>query len=85
MTMPRSGHSGTGQSFPSDPPATVNSPVDVKVNGQPAEVLAAVGYPGSVHGYQVNFRVPADAVKGLATIQVSPAWITSSPVSIAVQ
>jgi len=73
------------QPFPSDPPAAVNSPVEVKVNGQPAEVLAAVGYPGSVDGYQVNFRMPADAPKGATAIQVSAAWIASSPVSIAVQ
>src|SRR5215471_8542051 len=60
----------TGQPFPSNPPAPSNSPVQVIVNGSPAEVIGAVGYPGSVDGYQVNFRVPSDAVKGLATIQV---------------
>ena len=75
----------TGQPFPSNPPAAVNSPVQVTVNGKAAEVIGAVGYPGSVDGYQVNFRVPSDAVKGLATIQVSAAWISSAPVGIPVQ
>ncbi|MBV8847551.1 MAG: hypothetical protein JO307_32470 [Bryobacterales bacterium] len=75
----------TGQTFPSNPPAPVNSPIQVIVNGSPAEVLAAVGYPGSVDGYQVNFRVPSGTAKGLATIQVSAAWITGTPVSIVVQ
>jgi hypothetical protein len=74
-----------GQPFPSNPIAAVNSPVQVILNGNPAEVLAAVGYPGSVDGYQVNFRLPADMVKGSATIQVSAAWIPSVPVSIPVQ
>jgi uncharacterized protein (TIGR03437 family) len=45
-----------GQPLPSNPLASVNSPVEVTVNGKPAEVLAAVGYPGVVDGYQVNFR-----------------------------
>ena len=74
-----------GRPFPSNPLAAVNSPVDVSVNGKSAEVLAAVGFPGVVDGYQVNFRVPADAAKGMATIQVSAAWIAGPPVSIAVQ
>ena len=74
-----------GQPFLSSPPAAVNSPVEVKVNGKAAEVLAAVGFPGAVDGYQVNFRVPPDTPKGAATIQVSAAWIASAPVSILVQ
>ena len=74
-----------GQPFPASPPAAVNSPVDVTVNGKPAEVLAAVGYPGAVDGYQVNFRMPSDTAKGVATIQVSAAWIAGTPVNIAVQ
>jgi uncharacterized protein (TIGR03437 family) len=55
------------------------------VNGISAEVLAAVGFPGSVDGYQVNFRVPQGAGKGVATIQVSAAWIAGTSVGIAVQ
>src|SRR5215469_7013844 len=74
-----------GQVFPTTPLAAVNSPVDVTVNGEPAEVLGAVGYPGAVDGYQVNFRVPPDTPKGTASIQVTAAWIAAPPVSIAVQ
>ena len=40
------------------PVAEVNSPVQVIVNGKVAQVIGAVGYPGAVDGYQVNFRVP---------------------------
>jgi uncharacterized protein (TIGR03437 family) len=57
----------------------------VTVNGKSAEVLGAVGYPGSVDGYQVNFRVPPDISQGGATIQISAAWIPGAPVSIAVK
>jgi len=74
-----------GQPFPASPAAVVNSPVEVTVNGKSAEVLAAVGFPGTVDGYQVNFRVPSDTAKGTATIQVSAAWIPGPPVSITVQ
>ena len=74
-----------GQPFPSSPLAVVNSPIDVTVNGKSAEVLAAVGYPGAVDGYQVNFRVPPDISPGSATIQISSAWIPGAPVSIAVK
>ena len=76
---------GPGNRFPSSPLAVVNSPVDVMVNGKSAEVLSAMGFPGSVDGYQVNFRVPSDVAKGSATVQVSAAWIPGPGVAIAVQ
>jgi hypothetical protein len=75
----------TGQPFPSSPAAAVNSPVQVTINGNPAEVLGAVGYPGSVDGYQVNFRVPSDAAKGLASVQVTAAWIAGAAVNMTIQ
>jgi uncharacterized protein (TIGR03437 family) len=74
-----------GQPFPASPLAAVNSPVEVTVNGKPADVLGAAGFPGAVDGYQVNFRLPPDTARGLATIQLSAAWIPSAPVNIAVQ
>ena len=64
---------------------SVNSPVEVTVNGKVAEVIRAVGFPGAVDGYQVDFRVPPDIAKGPATIQLSAAWITGAPVNIPVQ
>jgi hypothetical protein len=74
-----------GQPFPSSPLAVVNSPIDVTVNGKSAEVIGAVGYPGSVDGYQVNFRVPADTATGTASLQVSVAWISGTSVSIPIR
>ncbi|MBI3696596.1 MAG: hypothetical protein HY238_17365 [Acidobacteria bacterium] len=74
-----------GKPFPTSSLAAVNSPVEVTVNGRPAEVLAAVGFPGAVDGYQVNFRVPPDTARGTATIQVSAAWIAGSEVKIVIQ
>lgn len=74
-----------GKPFPANPLAVVNSPVAVTVNGKLAEVIGAVGYPGSVDGYQVNFRIPPDTQKGTAAVQVSVAWIPGTPVNIALQ
>jgi uncharacterized protein (TIGR03437 family) len=74
-----------GLPFPSNPLANVNSPLTVTVNGETAEVLAPVGYPGSVDGYQVNFQMPSDIQKGNASIQLTAAWIPGAPVSIPVQ
>ena len=59
--------------------------VEVLVNGKPAEMLSAVGYPGATDAYQVNFRVPPDAAKGPASIQLTAAWIAGTPVTIPVQ
>ncbi len=74
-----------GQPFTADPVQVVNSPLDVIVNGKPAEVLYAGGYPGVVDGYQVNFRVPEGTTAGMAAVQLTSAWITGPGVKIAVQ
>jgi hypothetical protein len=74
-----------GKPFPTSPLAVVNSPVDVTVSGTSAEVIGTAGYPGSTNSYQVNFRVPPDAARGTASLQLTVAWIPSAPVSIAIQ
>lgn len=74
-----------GQPFPATPLQVVNAPVAVIVNGAPAEVLDASGYPGTTNAYQVNFRLPAGVTTGLVTLQVTSAWIAGSAVKIAVQ
>ena len=74
-----------GRPFPASPLALVNSPVEVTVNGVPAEVLYAGGYPGAVDGYQVNFRLPSGITPGTVNLQVSAAWIAGPEVRIPVQ
>ena len=74
-----------GKPFPASPLARVNSPVEVTVNGAPAEVLDAVGYPGTTDTYQVNFRLPSGLTPGQASLQVSTAWIAGYEVRISVQ
>ena len=82
---PVRGAVGPGQPFPAVPPATVNSPVQITVNGEPAAVTAAVGYPGSTNGYQLNFQLPSDTAKGAAAIVLSAAWFAAQPIAITVQ
>jgi uncharacterized protein (TIGR03437 family) len=74
-----------GQPFPISPLQSVNSPVQVLVNVEPGDVSYAGGYPAAVDGYQVNFRVPNDAAPGMASIQVTSAWIGGPAVGMPVQ
>ncbi len=70
---------------PANPVAVERSPIEVTVNGEPAEIFGAVDYPCAVDGYQVNFRIPADMVPATATIQLSAAWISRDAFRIAFQ
>jgi uncharacterized protein (TIGR03437 family) len=74
-----------GKPFPTNPIQVVNSPIEITLDGRPAEVLAAVGYPGSVDDYQVNFRMPADNAPGSVAMQLSAAWVKGPEVQIPVQ
>jgi hypothetical protein len=74
-----------GQPFPKDAQVVVNSPVDVSVNGQAAQVINAIGWPGLVDTYRVDFQVPAGTAVGVAAMQIGAAWIPSVPINIMVQ
>ena len=85
---PTTPSTAAGQPFPSNPPVPVSSPITVTVNGEAAEVFAAVGQPGAQNQYQVNFRLPAGTVAstaGVATVLVSAAWIPGAPFDIFVR
>ena len=74
-----------GQPFPTDSLFQVNSPVDVTVNGRPAEVINNIGWTGLVDTYRIDFRVPDGTTAGMASIQITAAWISGTAVGIAVQ
>jgi uncharacterized protein (TIGR03437 family) len=76
---------GPGLPFPADSPQPVNSPVGVTVNGQSAEVVNAIGWPGYVGVYRVDFQLPDTAATGTVSIQLSAAWIPGPTVSIPIQ
>ena len=74
-----------GKPFPPSPVMPVNSPLQVAVNGRTAEVISAVGSPGAIDRYQVSFRLPRGTESGTATIQVTAAWVASSPATFPVK
>ncbi|MBI3470115.1 MAG: hypothetical protein HY013_02010 [Candidatus Solibacter usitatus] len=74
-----------GQPFPLDPFQEVNSPVELSVNGKPAEVINRIGWPGLVDTYRVDFRVPDGTAAGMAALQLTAAWIAGPEVRIPVQ
>jgi hypothetical protein len=74
-----------GQPFPTDSPFQVNSPLDVTVNGRPAEVINNIGWPGLVDTYRIDFRAPGGTTAGMASIQITAAWIAGPEVRIAIQ
>ena len=73
-----------GQPFPSDV-EVVNAPVEATVSGQPAQVLNAFGWPGTLDRYRVDFRVPDGTAGPIATIQLTAGFISGTPVNIPVQ
>jgi uncharacterized protein (TIGR03437 family) len=73
-----------GEPFPSDVLQQVNSPVAVTVDGQRAEVITSVGWPGLVDTYRVDFRCPATTKAG-STFQLTAAWIPGPAATIPVR
>ncbi|HEY7617977.1 MAG TPA: hypothetical protein VH744_14315 [Terriglobales bacterium] len=74
-----------GELFKVSPLSVLSSPLRITVNGAPAEVLYAGGYPGTEDAYQVNFRMPSTVTSGSATLQLIAAWIPGKDVRIAVR
>ena len=74
-----------GQPFPTDSQQQVNSPVAVTINGQTAEVINSIGWPGLVDTYRVDFLATDGNKAGTAAIQLAAAWIAGPAVTIAIQ
>lgn len=64
--------------------APVTSPVQVTANGIAGQVLYAGSYPGSVDGYQVNFRLPSGAT-GNVSLGLTSGFIAANPVTISIE
>ncbi len=71
--------------FKANPVEMVNSPVEVTVNGKEVEVINQVGWPGTYDLYRVDFRVPSGLPPGMATVQLTAAWIPGPEFKIPVQ
>jgi uncharacterized protein (TIGR03437 family) len=76
-----------GQPFPTWEPGKgyqVNSPIEVMVNGNSAELGSAIGWPGQTNTYRLDVRLPDEASAGMATLGLRAAWITAPEVRIPV-
>jgi len=74
-----------GTPFPESPFQQVSSPVEVTVNGRPAEVLNQIGWPGTSDTYRLDIRVPDGTTPGMAALQLTAAFIQGREVSIPIQ
>ncbi|MBL8227087.1 MAG: hypothetical protein JNL98_01365 [Bryobacterales bacterium] len=63
----------------------VNAPVEVTINGIPAEVVSKIGWPGTLDTYRVDFRVPAGVPAGQAVVRLTSAWISSEEIQIRIE
>jgi uncharacterized protein (TIGR03437 family) len=70
-----------GTPFPASA-TPVAAPINVMVDGSPADVLYAGGYPGSTDGYQINVRLPIALSSGTAQLKISFAWMEGLPIQI---
>lgn len=75
----------SGQPFPPSLVAVVASDLEVRVNAKLAEALGAMGISGTVGGYQINFRVPAEAIKGTHTVQLNVGIATDNSARLEVR
>ena len=67
-----------GTSFPENPVAPVNSPVEVRIAGKDVSSMNKLGWPGTIDSYRVDFRVPDDTPVGNVPIRVVAAFIPST-------
>ncbi len=74
-----------GMPFPADKELAVNSPLEVKVGGQAAQIRSAVGWPGQTNIYRVDFRVPDEVKTGPTSVGLTAGWISGPTVTIMVQ
>ncbi len=74
-----------GVAFPNDPLQEVNSPLEVTVNGNSAEVVNKIGWPGTTDTYRVDIRVPDGISPGVAAVKLTAAYISGPEVTVPIQ
>jgi len=73
------------QPFPAQPIQEVNSPVEVSIAGQDAEVMNKFGWPGTVDMYRIDIRVPRGLTPGIHPVRIGAAWISGLTAPVPVQ
>jgi dolichyl-phosphate-mannose-protein mannosyltransferase len=73
------------QPFPMSPYLDVVSPLEVRIDGRPAEIILKIGWPEKINRYRVDFRIPPDVRTGSAEVVVTAGNVTGPPMPIAVR
>ncbi len=73
-----------GEPFPLEPLAELASRVLVKLNGERAETVNAIGWPQQVDTYRVDFRMP-EGVRGTAKLELSVRGVAAPEVELPVR
>ncbi|MFN0169433.1 MAG: putative Ig domain-containing protein [Bryobacteraceae bacterium] len=73
-----------GAVAPADPPALIQAPVVVRINGRSADTTFAGLAPGLVGVYQVDLTIPAGLAAGTGELIVEQSGRTSNTVRIAI-
>ena len=74
-----------GSPFPEDRAFSVNTPITASANGGRADVINQVGWPGRVDTYRIDLRVPENTPAGVATLQLTAAWVKGREARFPVQ
>jgi uncharacterized protein (TIGR03437 family) len=72
-----------GMAFGMNPLEPVTSPIMVEVNGTAVEVFNAIGWPGTIDAYRIDFRVP-DVTSAQAEVRITAAWLSGRSIRIPV-
>ena len=59
-----------GAPFPKSPSFQVVAPVDVRVDGRPAQVILKIGWPETIDKYRLDFRIPSETSPGSRSIEI---------------
>jgi uncharacterized protein (TIGR03437 family) len=71
-----------GQPFPADPLAPVVCRVGVRLNGERAETVNAIGWPHEVDAYRVDFRVPQRMTPGIVKLELSVREVSAPAIDL---
>jgi hypothetical protein len=59
--------------------------VEATVNGNIADVVNKIGWPGTTDTYRVDIRIPGGTTPGMAALRLIAAFISGREVSIPIQ
>jgi len=69
--------------FTLEPPQVVAAAVNATVNGKPAAIVNAIGWPGTADTYRVDVTLPGGVDGGKGTVVVNRAYIPGIPFELA--